>query len=80
VVFVYADATDSCSMVDRWKQGEQRKRDIVLKVFAGYKTCANQPDGWHQYAPAQATDSQGSYGSYDQSGILEGWRKPALAP
>jgi hypothetical protein len=27
----------------------------VLKVFPGYARCATQPDGWHQYEPAQPT-------------------------
>jgi hypothetical protein len=34
---------------------------LVLKVFAGYQTCADQPDNWHQYAPAVEADNQGSY-------------------
>ncbi|MFZ2095575.1 MAG: hypothetical protein WAV05_02945 [Anaerolineales bacterium] len=34
---------------------------IVLKVFPGYQACSNQPDGWHQYAPANPIDSQGQY-------------------
>lgn len=61
VVFVYADAADACAMADRWKQANTVNAYIVLKVFAGYKTCASQPDGWHQYAPAVASDSQGTY-------------------
>ncbi len=60
VVFVYADATDGCGMADRWKTGNTVGAYVVLKVFAGYKTCASQPDGWHQYSPAVATDQQGS--------------------
>ncbi len=61
VVFVYGDPTDDCTTADRWKAANTVGAYIVLKVFAGYRTCASQPDGWHQYAPAQATDSQGSY-------------------
>jgi hypothetical protein len=34
---------------------------VVLKVFAGYKTCASQPASWHQYSPAAAADSQAGY-------------------
>ena len=26
---------------------------VVLKVFAGYRACASQPDGWHQYSPGR---------------------------
>jgi hypothetical protein len=61
VVFVYADPNDACPMADRWAQGNTVGAYVVLKVFTGYKTCASQPDGWHQYAPANATDSQGQY-------------------
>jgi hypothetical protein len=58
VVFVYADGADACGMVDRWRQANTVNAYIVLKVFPGYANCANQPDGWHQYAPATAADSQ----------------------
>jgi hypothetical protein len=34
---------------------------VVLKVFSGYRTCTSQPDGWHQYGPASAEDSQAGY-------------------
>ncbi|HRV90966.1 MAG TPA: metallophosphoesterase, partial [Anaerolineae bacterium] len=61
VVFVYADTTDACDMADRWKQANTVNAYIVLKVFPGYRSCTNQPDGWHQYAPAQATDVQDQY-------------------
>jgi hypothetical protein len=60
VVFIYADANDACGMADRWKQANTVGAYIVLKVFPGYNKCANQPDGWHQYSPAVATDRQGS--------------------
>jgi acid phosphatase type 7 len=62
VVFVYADGLDGCGMVDRWKQANADiGAYLVLKVFSGYRTCLNRPDGWHQYAPAVATDSQAGY-------------------
>ncbi len=61
VVFVYADGADACSMVDRWKQANTVGAYLVLKVFSGYRTCTNQPDGWHQYSPAVAADSQKGY-------------------
>lgn len=59
VVFVYADANDGCEMADRWSQANTVGAYIVLKVFPGYQNCSSQPDGWHQYAPAKAADSQG---------------------
>jgi hypothetical protein len=59
VIFVYADGSDACGMVDRWAQANATVRAyVVLKIFPGYKTCANQPDAWHQYSPAKAADSQ----------------------
>ena len=60
VVFVYADANDSCGMADRWKAGNTVNAYVVLKVFSGYRNCTSQPDSWHQYSPAVATDQQGS--------------------
>src|SRR6266540_2554877 len=56
VVFVYADASDGCGMVERWTQANSVNAYLVLKVFAGYRSCARQPDGWHQYAPACADE------------------------
>ena len=61
VVFVYADASDGCPMADRWEQANAVDAYIVLKVFSGYRTCASQPDGWHQYGPAVAADAQGLF-------------------
>jgi hypothetical protein len=61
VVFVYADGADGCGMAERWKAANTVNAYIVLKVFANYQTCASQPDGWHQYGPAVAADSQGRF-------------------
>jgi len=63
VIFVYADPADGCGMVDRWHQANDPTRNfyVVLKVFGGYRTCANQPASWHQYAPAVRADRQPSF-------------------
>ena len=64
VVFVYNANDKSCSVVDRWHQANQTLGNsafVVLKVFGGYPDCGSQPDGWHQYAPATATDEQRGY-------------------
>lgn len=61
VIFVYGDGADSCAMADRWKQANNNRFYVVLKVFSGYKNCASQPDSWHQYAPAVAEDHQTGY-------------------
>jgi hypothetical protein len=60
VVFVYSDTNDACGMADRWKQANTVGAYVVLKVFPGYGSCASQPDSWHQYSPAVASDQQGS--------------------
>ncbi len=64
VVFVYNANDQSCSVVDRWHQANEAVSTsafIVLKVFGGYRDCSSQPDGWHQYAPATASDEQRGY-------------------
>ena len=54
VVFVYSDPSDGCDMASRWTQANTVGAYVVLKDFGGYRKCAAQPDGWHQYAPANA--------------------------
>lgn len=71
VVFVYADVEDGCGMSERWFQANSLEAYVVLKVFPGYRECSKQPAGWHQYAPANAVDSQLGY-SY---GISPGFWK-----
>ncbi|HEY3312202.1 MAG TPA: hypothetical protein VGK00_11240 [Anaerolineales bacterium] len=60
VVFVYADEQDRCDMPARWQQANTVGAYLVLKIFPGYRTCASQPDSWHQYAPAVAQKAVGS--------------------
>ena len=59
VVFVYSSG-DTCPMADRWKLANTVNAYVVLKVFSGHLLCASQPDGWHQYSPSVAADSQGA--------------------
>jgi hypothetical protein len=61
VVFVYAEPGDGCDMADRWSAARTLGAFVVLKVFDGYEGCASQPDAWHQYAPAVASDTQGPH-------------------
>ena len=62
VIFVFTDGNDSCAMVQRWHDANVNLQFyVVLKVFSGYTACSTQPDGWHQYGPASASDSQGKY-------------------
>ena len=57
VLFVYGNGED-CTTADRWTQANNGRFHVVLKVFSGYQNCTSQPDGWHQYGPASATDHQ----------------------
>ncbi len=61
VIFVFTDGNDACAMAQRWHDANTLGFYVVLKVFSGYTACATQPDGWHQYGPASAKDSQGKY-------------------
>lgn len=51
VVFVYGDAGDSCATVERWRAANDGiGAYLVMKAFAGYPSCPEQPDAWHQYS------------------------------
>jgi Calcineurin-like phosphoesterase/Glycosyl hydrolase family 99 len=79
VIFVYADAGDGCGMADRWSQANTVGAYVVLKVFPGYRTCASQPDEWHQYAPAVARDSQSGHSFAVSPGFWKVGESPRLA-
>ena len=55
VVFVYSADDSDCGVVDRWRRGNPGGVYLVLKVFGGYRECAAQPDGWHQYGASFAS-------------------------
>ena len=61
VAFVYADKNDGCSMAQRWQDANTVGAYLVLKAFSGYRTCANQPDSWHQYAPDSSQKQVGKF-------------------
>jgi acid phosphatase type 7 len=66
VVFVHnSSATDAtCAAADRWKQANGQVGNaayVDLKVFTGFRLCASQPNGWHQYAPTARQDYQSGY-------------------
>jgi hypothetical protein len=53
VVYVYGNADDGCdSTAARWRQANTVGAYIVLKGFAGFRSCRDQPDAWHQYSAA----------------------------
>jgi acid phosphatase type 7 len=60
VVFVYNAAGSSCSTAAAWAEANRRIGNgayVSLKVFPGYRSCRDQPASWHQYAPAEATET-----------------------
>src|SRR5215211_1720633 len=60
VLFVYNIGREaSCQAVKRLLSASQSRFYLSLKVFAGYRNCAAQPDAWHQYVPARRYDQQG---------------------
>ncbi|MFE5031836.1 sigma-70 family RNA polymerase sigma factor [Streptomyces sp. NPDC056683] len=70
VIFVYAAGGDGCDMVDRWTEANRTAGYyVVLKVFGGYRTCANQPQGWHQYA--SSLDLQQGYSAILSPGFYK---------
>ncbi len=78
VVFVYADSTDGCTMLDRWNTANSGRFYTVLKVFSGYTACANQPSNFHQYSPAVPTDSQGTHSYSISAGFWKVGESPRL--
>jgi hypothetical protein len=67
VIFVYDDSTttaEGCDMAQRWVDARNAAPGnfyLDLKVFPSYSACAAQPENWHQYAPAKATDKQATH-------------------
>ncbi|MBK8034391.1 MAG: DNRLRE domain-containing protein [Chloroflexi bacterium] len=82
VIFVYADATDGCAMVNRWLQARAQSGVnfyLVLKLFSGYLTCASQPDSWHQYAPAVRSGTHSPHSAFISPGFWNSGETPRLA-
>ena len=52
VVYVYGDAGDGCDTAARWRAANTVGAYVVLKAFPGFRSCAAQPDAWHQYSAA----------------------------
>ena len=63
VLFVYNSSSDgaNCQAVTKLKQASGGRFYLNLKVFAGFQTCADQPESWHQYAPAQPVEQIRGY-------------------
>jgi hypothetical protein len=76
VIFVYADGSDGCAMASRWSQANRTAGYyVVLKVFGGYRQCADQPQGWHQYA--DGLDIQQGYSAIASPGF---WKNDTATP
>ena len=76
VIFVYAAGNDGCGMATRWAQANRTVGYyVVLKVFGNYLGCADQPQGWHQYA--SGLDVQKGYSAILSPGF---WKNDATAP
>ena len=76
VLFVWGGA-ETCELTTRWAAANADRFHLVVKVFAGYRTCATQPNGWHQYGPASPTDHQVDYSYTISPGF---WRPDEPAP
>ncbi len=63
VLFVYNGGASgtSCSVVPPFKAASAGRFYLDLKVFTGFRNCADQPDSWHQYGPATASSWQKGY-------------------
>ncbi len=73
VVFVYGSAADEPgTMTQRWKDANTQLGNsfyIVLKLFAGYTSNPNQPNSWHQYAPAVRSGTHSPHSSFVSPGF-----------
>jgi hypothetical protein len=47
-------------VADKWKAANAVGAYIDLKVFAGYASCAAQPQGWHQHGPGSREQNIGN--------------------
>ncbi|GII54759.1 hypothetical protein Pth03_31480 [Planotetraspora thailandica] len=68
-------------MAARWaKANKIAGYYVVLKVFGGYRSCADQPQGWHQYAPGGSLDLQAGYSAVVSPGFFRYDQKTPMLP
>jgi hypothetical protein len=60
LIFLWSTGDDPCEVAARWKQAAPGWF-VVAKISSGFRDCAIQPDGWHQYAPSSATQHHAGY-------------------
>ncbi len=71
VVFVRNANDTDCSVVTKYKNANTTVGVyLVLKVFAGYRNCVDQPDSWHQYDPSTDRDVQAGYSFMISPGLV----------
>jgi RNA polymerase sigma factor (sigma-70 family) len=76
VIFVWSSGTDGCGMATRWAEANKTAHYyVVLKVFGGYRNCADQPQGWHQYL--DTVDVQAGYSATVSPGF---WKYNEASP
>lgn len=64
-----AEAT--CAAVDRIKSASAGRFYVNMRVFDGYRSCASQPDSWHQYAPTVGYDQQSAFSATVSPGYFK---------
>lgn len=73
VIFVYSsNADEPGTMPQRWKEANSQVGNsfyVVLKVFSGFATNPDQPDSWHQYAPAVRSGAHAPYSYFVSPGF-----------
>jgi len=72
VLFIYNTGTEaSCAAITRLQAANAGRFYLNAKVFAGYGTCATQPQSWHQYGPAVGYDQQGAFSATVSPGFYK---------
>ncbi|HEX8080642.1 MAG TPA: DNRLRE domain-containing protein [Jatrophihabitans sp.] len=77
VLFVYNADDTTCDVTARWAAANQGRFYLNMKVMHGYRTCAVQPDSWHQYGPASTIQNVLPWSSNVAPGF---WRFDEAAP
>ena len=70
VIFVFGDGSENCATAAKWAQAAATAHYYVnLKVFNGYRSCAEQPQSWHQYE--DQLDIQAGYSAVASPGFFK---------
>ena len=77
VVFVYNADDKNCEVAQRWAEATNGEWFVNLKVFGGFRDCADQPDSWHQYGPASPAQQHHGHSFVISPGF---WRADEAEP